>query len=302
MGRQGLRAASPSLIVSLFGTFQGDLPLFQCPFLAVPAAACPSEQVAEPKGPCQSPQDGDVRAEEATGHTAEKAKGNLALSPALQSAGFWQQECKLAPSPEPPVSGGLFGCHPSTRSWAHLYQPGQESSERSLSFRIPLPLQRGSQATLPHPRSHPTYLAGGEGNECLISANQAAVLVRCDSRGHGQRTGRDVCPVLTTSSSASGWGNQRQPAGDASWGSRHSQPGSPSEPGELRALPLLTPVPAQDRSPAREQTQGRRHAQLPGPWKGPGLAWADEDWSPHQCFSVQGTNCCYCFRRENTSP
>lgn len=147
-------------------------------------------------------------------------------------------------------------------------------------------LQRGSLATLPHPRSHPTHLAGGEGNECLISANQAAVLVRRDSRGHGQRTGRDVCPVLTTSSSASGWGNQRQPAGDVSWGSRHSQPGSPSEPGELRALPLLTPV--QDPSPAREQTQGCRHAQLPGPWKGPGLAWADEDWSPHQCFSVQG--------------
>lgn len=104
-----------------FGTFQGGLPLFQCPFLAVPAAPCPSEQAEEPKGPCPSPQDSDIRAEEAIGHTAGEAKGSLALSPALQSAGFWQQECKFAPNPEPPTSGGHFGGHPSTRSQPHLF-------------------------------------------------------------------------------------------------------------------------------------------------------------------------------------
>lgn len=264
MGRQGLRVpgsrvldlpASPCLIC----TFQGGGPAT----VPTPAAGCPSEQVEEPKGPCQSPQDGDVRAEEATCHTAGEAKGNLALSPALHSAGFWQQECKLAPNPEPPVSGGHFGCYPSTHPQAHFCQPGQESSERSFSFQGPLTPVWFLGAALPHPRSHPTHLAGGEGNECLISEKQAAVLVHCDSRGHGQRTERAVCAVLTPSSSAPGWGNQRQPAGDAAWGSR--QPGSSSEPGELRAFPLLTTVPAQDPSPAREHTRGCRHAQLPGP-------------------------------------
>lgn len=130
-----------------------------------------------------------------------------------------------------------------------------ESSERCLSFQGPLNPVCFLGTALPPPRSHPTHLAGGEGNECFISEKQAAILVHCDSRGHSQCTERDICPVLTPSSSAPGWGNQRQPAGDESWGSRHSQPGSTSEPRELQGFPPLTPVPAQDPSPGREQTQ-----------------------------------------------
>lgn len=133
----------------------------------------------------------------------------------------------------------------------HIFtNQGRKAMRETSPSRIPLPLQRGSLVPhfLPHPGPPPPpappHLAGGEENECLISENQATVLVCCDSRGHGQRTERDICPVLTTSSSASGWGNQRQPAGDASWGSRHSQRGHPSEPGELQPLPLLTPGPA----------------------------------------------------------